>query len=92
MLIVDFELVVLCKSTVNELSVALCYADGCSCSRDNLAQSMKIRSVRISVVCTFLPVVTLIHSVEWYLFSQPLTYGGERQTWVETQLIEQCIN
>ena len=25
MLIVDFELVVLCKSTVNELSVALCY-------------------------------------------------------------------
>ena len=40
----------------------------------------------------FLPLVTLAHSAEWYLFSQPLTYGGERQTWVEMQLIEQCIN
>ena len=42
--IFQFESVVLCESTFDELSVALCCAlltDNCSCSCDTLAQSTK---------------------------------------------------
>ena len=56
-----YQIVVLCKTTDDELSVAVCCVSMAAPvnSCDMLAQSMEIRLVRIRVACLFLPVVTL---------------------------------
>ena len=54
----NFELVCCFESTVNACST-LFHFSSCFRCRDTLAESTKLRSVRICVVCVLSPIVTL---------------------------------